>query len=164
MSGSPLVESRVRDIQSRATARRELREKQNAELAERSRKSQEADQADQAERRATYSPNDVTAMARMKAVTDGYAQQHQRQQEQEDAERHKKWWDQMTASKAEFYDLTTTPFRRGQAIVMFCEAYQYVNGKRIAPEDVLKLWDDQKKQEARDQVVRRLRVAVGESS
>jgi hypothetical protein len=137
MNSDPLVSARMREIQNSAAARRKKREDAAEELDRRKAKAE-------AERRQQVSPRDVEAQEKIDA-----------------AKRHRVWFDQMQSCKTEFYDPTTSPFRRGQCVILYAEGYRHVNGMTIAPQEVINLWEGQRRQEKQREVQARLRAAAG---
>ena len=121
MNSDPLVSARMREIQNSAAARRKKREDAAEELDRRKAKAE-------AERWQQVSPRDVEAQEKIDALMAKSTAEYERQREIDAAKRHRVWFDQMQSCKTEFYDPTTSPFRRGQCVILYAETNRHVNG------------------------------------
>jgi hypothetical protein len=90
-------------------------------------------------------------------MPDRIAAERETRCEQEKAEKHAADFRMMQNLRSEFEDPKTSPLQRGLVLNMYCQAYERVNGMPIDPQDVLKLWQEQRKQE----VLKRLRLISG---
>lgn len=155
---SPATESRIAEIQRGKKARDDKREKVARELAERQAKNEQ-----EAEQRSSYSVNEAARKERAKALTDFYADAHEAKQAREQADRDKRDVRDLEALRQEFFNSSTTPFRRGMLLLYAAEIHRRLNKAPMSAEQIYELWLKRSQQDKRDEVRKRLQT-VGESS
>ena len=161
MSGDPLVDARIATIKRSKAARDEKRAKEAARLAERQVK-------DEKEIHSAYSVNEAAAKEAQSKVNDYYQAIFEQQQAQELEVRNKKDIAELEQLRAEFFEPTTTPIRRGSILSYACDIHRRLNrdergyGTPISAEALYELWKRRRQEDARKELLTRLQKAVGE--
>jgi uncharacterized protein YdiU (UPF0061 family) len=128
---SPLVESRIRDIQSRAAERRQKREEAAADLAER--------RANEEQR--TCVRRDQELAAAHKAACEFWDNFYKQEQERERQRKIKKANPTLIKLKAD-YMIESNSNRRVQLVKEFVDLYKSSYGKAVDVNALAKEWDD----------------------
>lgn len=129
---SPLVEARIRDIQSAAKDRRDKREEAAAKREER-------------ETRSSVSPNDLIAKERAAAQWKYWCDLDDQRQARERQEKIKAANPTLIALKAEFMEDKTTPNRRASCVRQFAELYRRAYGKDVPVEVTMNEWQGERR-------------------
>jgi hypothetical protein len=131
----PTTESRMREIQAQAEARRQKREQASAELAERTKNE---------EQRVSISPRDVERQAAHKAACDFWEQFYKQEQERDYHKKRKADIATMADLKLEWETSDTTPARRGHIVRQYGELYRRYEPK-TTDEMILAYWQGEKR-------------------